>query len=64
MTDCSATRTMFDSTRPSAALSLRLFPKVRGGAASGNRTPDLLITSEPLWPTELRRRRRPALRPA
>src|SRR5438270_13377440 len=25
-------------------------------AASGNRTPDLLITSEPLWPTELRRR--------
>ena len=31
-------------------------PQVRGGAASGNRTPDLLITSEPLWPTELRRR--------
>src|SRR5690606_40744259 len=25
-------------------------------AAWGTRTPDLLITSEPLWPTELRRR--------
>ena len=31
-------------------------PQVRSGAASGNRTPDLLITSELLWPTELRRR--------
>ncbi len=55
-THCSAARTTFDSTRPSPALSLRGFSQVRGGAASGNRTPDLLITSEPLWPTELRRR--------
>lgn len=33
----------------------RWYGLVRGGAASGNRTPDLLITSEPLCPTELRR---------
>ena len=39
-----ATHTMFDSTRPSPAPNLRLFSQVRGGAASGNRTPDLLIT--------------------
>jgi len=31
-------------------------PQVREGAACRNRTDDLLITSELLWPTELRRR--------
>jgi pimeloyl-ACP methyl ester carboxylesterase len=34
-------------TRPSPALSLRPSSQVRGGAASGNRTPDLLITRRP-----------------
>ena len=42
-----ATLTMFDSTRPSPALPLGLFSQVRGGVASGNRTPDLLITRRP-----------------
>jgi hypothetical protein len=55
-THCSSTRTTSRTTRVGCALSLELFSQVRGGAASGNRTPDLLITSEPLWPTELRRR--------
>lgn len=43
---------------PLRAWGVPLFgnPQVRSGAASGNRTPDLLITSELLWPTELRRR--------
>jgi hypothetical protein len=41
---CSRTRATCDSTRPSPALNLTLCSQVRGGAASGNRTPDLLIT--------------------
>ena len=61
---CSATRTTFDSTRVGCTLSLGMFSQVRGGAASGNRTPDLLITSEPLCPTELRRRRCLIVRPS
>ena len=29
--------------------------RIYGGAGEGNRTPDLLITSQLLWPAELRR---------
>jgi hypothetical protein len=40
-------------------LDLQKTPPSEGsGAACGNRTHDLFITSESLWPTELRRQHR------
>jgi hypothetical protein len=50
--------------RTCSAAPLNAKPLFRGGAACRNRTDDLLITSELLWPTELRRRCCPAAPPS